>query len=62
MTNYKYRITWKRTHKASAAPDAPTFVEVFEDAANDIEQIPSRFRTYRGFATDEVQILQIEKQ
>jgi hypothetical protein len=62
MTNYKYRITWKRTHKASAAPDAPTFVEVFEDAANDIEQIPSRFRTYRGFATDEVEILQVEKQ
>jgi hypothetical protein len=57
----KYRVTWKRTHKASASPDAPQFVQVFEDPVKDIEQIPSRFRTRYGYGAEEIQIIQVER-
>lgn len=57
----KYRITWKRTHKMSATPDLPQFVQVFEDPVKEIEQIPSRFRTHYGYGAEEIEVVQVER-
>jgi hypothetical protein len=61
VKKHQYRITWKRTHKASASPDWPQFVEVFTDDADEIEQIPIRFRTFHGFASKEIEIVSVER-
>jgi hypothetical protein len=59
----KYRVTWKRAYRTGANPDPPVFVEVFEYAVDDIEQVPTLFRNHRSpsLAGANIEILQIEK-
>ncbi|HKM76256.1 MAG TPA: hypothetical protein VJZ32_07550 [Candidatus Bathyarchaeia archaeon] len=58
----KYRVTWKRTYRSAGTPDNPVYVEVFEWAVDNIEQVASLFRAHRSPSLPPgIEIVQIEK-